>query len=56
MVKIDDNYTLTDYVGKVEYGKVYKAFNIDTKIDVAVKMIKLDKFDEVSKLAELTKN
>ena len=56
MIKIVDNYTLTEYSGKGEYGKVYKAFNIDTKIDVAIKMIPLTKFEEVSKLIELTKN
>ena len=39
-----------------EYGKVYKAFNIDTKIDVAIKMIPLSKFEEVGKLIELTRN
>lgn len=44
MVKIIDNYTLTDYLGKGEYGKVYKATNIDTKINVAIKMIPLKKF------------
>jgi serine/threonine protein kinase len=44
MLKIVDNYTLTEYLGKGEYGKVYKAFNIDTKIDVAIKMIPLSKF------------
>lgn len=56
MIKIVDNYTLTEYLGKGEYGKVYKATNIETKIDVAVKMIPLSKFEEVSKLAQLTRN
>lgn len=56
MAKIVDNYTLTTYLGKGEYGKVYKATNIDTKIDVAIKMIPLDKFSEIGKLTELTKN
>lgn len=45
MLKIVDNYTLTEYIGRGEYGKVYKGFNIDTKIDVAVKMIPLSKFE-----------
>lgn len=44
MVKIIDNYTLTDYLGKGEYGKVYKATHIDTKINVAIKIIPLKKF------------
>lgn len=56
MIKIVDNYTLTEYLGKGEYGKVYKAFNIDTKIDVAIKMIPLNKFEQVNKLIELTRN
>lgn len=56
MVKIIDNYTITDYLGKGEYGKVYKATNIDTKINVAIKMIPLHRFEEVSKLVQLTKN
>ena len=56
MMKIVDNYTLTEYLGKGEYGKVYKATNIDTKIDVAIKMIPLTKFEDISKLTELTRN
>jgi serine/threonine protein kinase len=51
MVKIVDNYTLTSYLGKGEYGKVYRAFHMDTRIEVAVKMVALDKFAEVGKLA-----
>ena len=50
MVKIIDNYTLTEYIGKGEYGKVYKATNIDAKMNVAIKMIPLKKFEEISKL------
>jgi serine/threonine protein kinase len=45
MLKIVDNYTLTEYLGKGEYGKVYKAYNINTKIDVAIKMIPISKFE-----------
>jgi serine/threonine-protein kinase ULK/ATG1 len=56
MVKIVDNYTLTDYLGKGEYGKVFRAFHMDTRIEVAVKMVSLDKFVEVGKLAELARN
>jgi serine/threonine-protein kinase ULK/ATG1 len=56
MVKIIDNYTITDYLGKGEYGKVYKGTNIDTKINVAIKMIPLYRFEEMSKLVQLTKN
>lgn len=56
MLKIVDNYTLTEYLGKGEYGKVYKAINMDTKFDVAIKMIPLSKFSEINRLVELTKN
>ncbi len=56
MIKIVDNYTLTEYLGKGEYGKVYKAYNIDTKIDEAIKMIPHSKFEEFPKLVELTRN
>ena len=41
MVKIIDNYTMTTYIGKGEYGKVYRAFHIDSRIEVAIKMIDL---------------
>ena len=56
MVKIIDNYTMTTYLGEGEYGKVYRAFHIDTRIEVAIKMIDIDKFDTITKLAELTRN
>lgn len=51
MVKIVDNYTLTSYLGKGEYGKVYLAYHMETRMKVAVKMVALDKFIEVGKLA-----
>lgn len=44
MVKIVDNYTLTQYIGKGEYGKVYRAVHVDTRIEVAIKVIALAKF------------
>ena len=56
MVKIIDNYTMTSYLGKGEYGKVYRAFHIDSRIEVAVKMIPLDLFNTTAKLVELTRN
>ena len=45
MVKIIVNYTMTSYLGKGEYGKVFRAFHIDSRIEVAVKMIPLDLFN-----------
>ena len=39
MVKIVDNYTLTEAIGQGQYGKVYKATHIDTKMNVAIKCI-----------------
>ena len=56
MVKIIENYTMTTYLGEGEYGKVYRGFHIDTRIEVAVKMVPLDKFNLIPKLAELTRN
>jgi serine/threonine protein kinase len=45
MVKIVDNYTLTTVIGKGQYGKVYKATHIDSKMDVAIKVIEIEKFE-----------
>ena len=44
MVKIVDNYALSEVIGKGQYGKVYKATHIDTKMLVAIKSITIDKF------------
>jgi len=44
MVKIVDNYTLTEVIGQGQYGKVYSATHVDTKMNVAVKCIRVDKF------------
>ncbi len=55
MLKIISTYTLTQYINKGEYGKVYKAIDHTTQEYVAIKMISLDKFIEISKLIELTK-
>lgn len=39
MVKIVGNYTLTQAIGQGQYGKVYKATHMETKVDVAIKSI-----------------
>jgi serine/threonine protein kinase len=44
MVKIVDNYTLTEIIGQGQYGKVYKATHVDTKMNVAIKCIRVEKF------------
>lgn len=56
MVKIVDNYTLTEAIGQGQYGKVYKATHVDTKMNVAIKCIRVDKFIEIGKLTECTRN
>ena len=44
MLKIISTYTLTQYINKGEYDKVYKAINHETSDNVAIKMICIDKF------------
>jgi serine/threonine-protein kinase ULK/ATG1 len=56
MVKIVDNYTLTEVIGQGQYGKVYKATHVDTKMNVAIKCVQVDKFIQISKLTECTRN
>ena len=50
MVKIVDNYSLDTLLGKGEYGKVYQAINLETKMQVAIKVIPIVKFIENPKL------
>ncbi len=50
MLKIISTYTITQYINKGEYGKVYKAINHETNEHVAIKMISLEKFMNNSKL------
>jgi serine/threonine protein kinase len=44
MGKIIENYSLQEILGEGVYGKVYKGIHIRTKQEVAVKVIKADKF------------
>jgi len=56
MGKIVDNYHLDKMIGSGQYGKVYKAVNVKTKKIVAIKCISMNKFRQVPKLEELTRN
>lgn len=44
MGKIIENYSLQYELGSGVYSKVYKAINLKTKQDVAIKMVKAEKF------------
>lgn len=50
------DYTLLEEIGSGAYGKVYKALNMKTNKNYAVKMVKHEKFKEVQKLQEFTMN
>jgi dual-specificity kinase len=50
MGKIIENYSLQEMVGQGVYGKVFRAINIKTKEEVAVKVIKAEKFRDIPKL------
>ena len=56
MNKVIDNYILSEVLGVGQYGKVYKALNIQTNSLFAVKLVKKQKFDEDDKLEEFTMN
>ena len=47
MVKIVDNYTLMQYLGKGEYGKVYKAKTDDGEL-LACKIISKARLENIS--------
>ncbi len=56
MGKIIENYSLQSELGRGVYSCVYKAINTITKQEVAIKMVKADKFKELPKLEEGTVN
>jgi serine/threonine protein kinase len=56
MSKIIENYCLNEVLGVGQYGKVYKALSIHTNQTFAIKVVKKQKFDEVEKLEEFTRN
>ena len=55
MKKIE-SYLMQDVIGAGQYGKVYKALDERTNTFVAIKMVKSQKFKEISKLEEFTMN
>lgn len=44
MVKIIGDFALIEVIGQGQYGKVYKAVHMETKVEVAVKAISISKF------------
>ena len=56
MGKIIQNYSLQALIGQGIYGKVYRGINLKTKEEVAIKVIKAEKFKEIPKLEECTVN
>lgn len=56
MTKIIENYKLEEVIGEGQYGKVYKSKNLKTGLNVAVKVVKIQKFKENPKLEECTIN
>jgi serine/threonine protein kinase len=56
MSKVIEDYLLQEVIGSGQYGKVYRAKNLKTDQEVAIKVVKLGKFKEVPKLYEFTMN
>jgi serine/threonine-protein kinase ULK/ATG1 len=56
MQKVVENYLLSESIGAGQYGKVYRAKNQKTGEVVAIKVIPLEKFNNVPKLEEFTTN
>lgn len=56
MGKQIENYLFQVELGSGVYSRVYKAINILTKQEVAIKMVKAYKFKEMPKLEEGTIN
>jgi len=56
MQKVVENYILYETVGAGQYGKVYRAKNSKNNETVAIKVVPLEKFNQVPKLEEFTTN
>jgi len=50
MVKMIDNYTLLQIIGEGNFGKVYRAKNVKSNQEFAIKIIPSDKLHQNSKL------
>ena len=51
-----ENYSLVSELGRGGYSTVFKAVNVKTKEEVAIKMVRADKFKQYPKLEEGTYN
>ena len=56
MGKMIENYQLLNEIGRGMYSTVYKAINMKNKQEVAIKMVKAEKFKQYPKLEEGTFN
>lgn len=52
MGKIIENYNLQQEIGRGAYSIVFRALNMKTQEEVAIKMMHADKFKEMPKLEE----
>ena len=51
-----ENYSLQSELGRGMYSTVFKAINMKNKQEVAIKMVKAEKFKQYPKLEEGTYN
>jgi serine/threonine-protein kinase ULK/ATG1 len=56
MGKMIENYSLQNEIGRGMYSTVFRAINIKTKQEVAIKQVKSEKFKQYPKLEEGTYN
>lgn len=56
MSKIIESYCLSENIGQGQFGKVYRAKHLKTNREVAIKVVKIDRFKENPKLEECTIN
>lgn len=56
MGKMIENYSLQSEIGRGMYSTVFRAINMKNKQEVAIKMVKAEKFKQYPKLEEGTYN